>query len=662
VANSAVQYLAVGQAATETFTVTVSDGRGGSVNQTVTVTVTGTNDAPVLTLNTPSLDTFESGVNSGTVVAGSVNSSISTSRSDVDIQDGLPTFVTTDWTAVAGTNNQFTRNGDFGTATLNTTTGSITYLLNQSSTETQALARDQVDYDRFNVSVTDGHVVTSQVAAFKVVGADDSLAWATGTPDPVFVNPVSGGRTAVNLHWSASDIDSLLTYSAHVVGTASSNDFALVSSGGYLSGLASLGALPVGNYSLLITASNTDGQALASQNISFQIPNVASQLDANASAVQVLTGTAYDEYLKGTSLLTGETSNGPAYTPTFIGKAGNDVLDGMTGSQAFVGGVGNDTAIFTKSVASLIDSSSHAYFQIGMMPVFTATDLRDIAGTVSNEFVSAIDPTNSLSNNFGFLSVATNGSNGPAYVQAENILVSYDLTNGSTTTSAFHLGTDTNGRALLALSDQADRLVGGVYSDNIDAGAGDDVVYGAGNGSSELHLLAPDAINGGSGDDILAAGTYATDNLLDEAVLNGGVGDDVLVAVSGKVTVTGGSGRDVFALYTDNQNVNMIITDFNTSVDRIDLSGFSALKNLSAADQTQTLSNLVQNALHPTSTSIELDLTQYMTNAAPNAHATITLNTPVADGQLSAQSFIFDKPVWEATNWHISLDPLVHSS
>jgi VCBS repeat-containing protein len=40
VANSATQYLAVGQTATEQFTVTVNDGHGGTVSQLVVVTVT----------------------------------------------------------------------------------------------------------------------------------------------------------------------------------------------------------------------------------------------------------------------------------------------------------------------------------------------------------------------------------------------------------------------------------------------------------------------------------------------------------------------------------------------------------------------------------------------------------------------------------------------
>ena len=48
VANSATQYLAAGETATETFTVTIDDGNGGTVDQLMTVTVTGTNDAPTI--------------------------------------------------------------------------------------------------------------------------------------------------------------------------------------------------------------------------------------------------------------------------------------------------------------------------------------------------------------------------------------------------------------------------------------------------------------------------------------------------------------------------------------------------------------------------------------------------------------------------------------
>jgi VCBS repeat-containing protein len=46
--DSALQALAVGQTVMETYTVAISDGHGGVVDQDVTVTITGANDAPVL--------------------------------------------------------------------------------------------------------------------------------------------------------------------------------------------------------------------------------------------------------------------------------------------------------------------------------------------------------------------------------------------------------------------------------------------------------------------------------------------------------------------------------------------------------------------------------------------------------------------------------------
>ncbi|EHS53437.1 outer membrane adhesin like protein, partial [Rhizobium sp. PDO1-076] len=48
VADAAIDYLAAGETLTQTYTVIVSDGKGGTVAQDVTVTITGTNDVPVL--------------------------------------------------------------------------------------------------------------------------------------------------------------------------------------------------------------------------------------------------------------------------------------------------------------------------------------------------------------------------------------------------------------------------------------------------------------------------------------------------------------------------------------------------------------------------------------------------------------------------------------
>ncbi|MCH4590649.1 VCBS domain-containing protein, partial [Achromobacter xylosoxidans] len=44
-----VQALKDGQKVTDTITVTVDDGHGGTATKTITVDITGTNDAPTIT-------------------------------------------------------------------------------------------------------------------------------------------------------------------------------------------------------------------------------------------------------------------------------------------------------------------------------------------------------------------------------------------------------------------------------------------------------------------------------------------------------------------------------------------------------------------------------------------------------------------------------------
>ncbi|QWE11722.1 VCBS domain-containing protein, partial [Polynucleobacter sp. AP-Titi-500A-B4] len=49
VADSKVEYLAIDETKEETFTITLDDGNGGTVDRTITITITGTNDKPEIT-------------------------------------------------------------------------------------------------------------------------------------------------------------------------------------------------------------------------------------------------------------------------------------------------------------------------------------------------------------------------------------------------------------------------------------------------------------------------------------------------------------------------------------------------------------------------------------------------------------------------------------
>nr|WP_243889080.1 VCBS domain-containing protein [Shewanella algae] len=82
IANSLVQFLAVGETITLSFDVTVNDDNGGTDTDTVTVTITGTNDAPVL-----SIDMSGAVTEDVDVVAGMLSDSGDLSFTDVDIND-----------------------------------------------------------------------------------------------------------------------------------------------------------------------------------------------------------------------------------------------------------------------------------------------------------------------------------------------------------------------------------------------------------------------------------------------------------------------------------------------------------------------------------------------------------------------------------------------
>lgn len=68
--------------------------------------------------------------------------------------------------------------------------------------------------------------------------------------------------------------------------------------------------------------------------------------------------------------------------------------------------------------------------------------------------------------------------------------------------------------------------------------------------------------------------------------LSGGGGDDVILDGGGRDVLTGGAGADVFSLSMDGSEDR--ITDFEQGVDRIDLSGWSLLRDISQLRITQS--------------------------------------------------------------------------
>lgn len=158
IASVAVQALAAGQTALETFDILISDGNGGFDTQTLSINVTGANDAPVI--DGVVYDVAEVTEDDVITATGAIN------VTEIDTNDIL-SFV------VLGSDTS-----GFGTLTLNPD-GTWSYALNNDSELVQSLNAGDVRTDTFNVAVTDpsGARATTTVS-ITINGADDA------EPDP----------------------------------------------------------------------------------------------------------------------------------------------------------------------------------------------------------------------------------------------------------------------------------------------------------------------------------------------------------------------------------------------------------------------------------------------------------------------------------------------
>ena len=178
--NSAADKLAFGVTKTENFTVTVSDGHGGSVEQTINVNVTGTNDKPVLTLT-------GDGTHKELADGGKTTAEGSFSVDDPD-SDGAwaagtsnanHKYVIDSGTDTIGkaTNGELGQSSSFtseyGTLTVNAN-GTYSYKVNPSSDKVIALNKSTSHTDEFVVKVLDKHGAWSeQTIRVEITGKDD---------------------------------------------------------------------------------------------------------------------------------------------------------------------------------------------------------------------------------------------------------------------------------------------------------------------------------------------------------------------------------------------------------------------------------------------------------------------------------------------------------
>ena len=146
----------------ETFTIFVKDQDGAEVAKTVTVTINGTNDAPVLSLDTPVL-TIKEG--STAEVGGTA------SATDVDKGDTL-SYALKDGTLSEET-GEYVCKTDYGTFSIDPVTGKYRFVLDNSLDAVKDLRPTDVVDAKVTVVVDDGHGgVTEKELTVHIKGSD----------------------------------------------------------------------------------------------------------------------------------------------------------------------------------------------------------------------------------------------------------------------------------------------------------------------------------------------------------------------------------------------------------------------------------------------------------------------------------------------------------
>ncbi|MBP6497059.1 MAG: VCBS domain-containing protein, partial [Campylobacteraceae bacterium] len=174
--GSAADKLAEGQVRYETFTIIASDNNPINPKtdmQEVTITIKGTNDSPVITNASSALlgTVVEAGSNDdGSSVAGIATISGQLSASDVD------NGATQKWSIVG------TADTTYGTISINANTGKWTYTLNNTDTDTQALAEGESKTLNYTARVIDDKgAYVDQTITITISGTNDAPVLTSST-------------------------------------------------------------------------------------------------------------------------------------------------------------------------------------------------------------------------------------------------------------------------------------------------------------------------------------------------------------------------------------------------------------------------------------------------------------------------------------------------
>ncbi|WP_208852224.1 VCBS domain-containing protein [Roseomonas genomospecies 6] len=327
--NAAVQFLAAGQTVTETYRLTVSDGKGGTVTRDVTVTITGTNDAPVIgPAKLTGAVTEDAGGGATLTDSGTV------AFTDVDLTDAhsvTAVFVSTSGTGQLGVLTAVRTADTTGTGA----GGQVTWTYTADNAALQFLRAGETLTETYAITVSDGKggTVTRNVV-IAITGTNDA---PTVTGDPPAVSGNAGQEMALTVDRSRfADVDrgDSLTFTATLADGRPLPSWLSFDP----ATLTFRGTPPqdaAGTLALILRATDTAG-ASATLGVTFSITAEVPRADTPTPGTPTATtpttpGTPPTTPTNGDSLITGTgnaTPNAPLVTGTT--PAGDGLTTGFT--------------------------------------------------------------------------------------------------------------------------------------------------------------------------------------------------------------------------------------------------------------------------------------------------------------------------------------------
>ena len=217
--SAALQSLAVGETATDTFTYQVTDADGDTSTATVTVTITGTNDAPVITAEAgdsagATLVETDAGLNaSGTLTASDVDVSDIVTASVVGVTHVGPTGGLSDADLLSYFH---VTSGPLDTSS--TTSGQLTWTFNSGTQAFDFLAVGETLTLHYTIRPDDGHgpsFVGDGVVTIHITGTNDAPEITGGATTGVVQED---GTLSATGTLTANDIDNGAIVSWSVTG------------------------------------------------------------------------------------------------------------------------------------------------------------------------------------------------------------------------------------------------------------------------------------------------------------------------------------------------------------------------------------------------------------------------------------------------------------